>query len=59
MQNVGVDWMDGWIPLRLLRLLEHLRHRGLPPPTRRSIQNYRGSNTNDRDQLVAHQITEK
>ena len=25
MQNVGVDWMDGWIPLRLLRLLEHLQ----------------------------------
>ena len=27
-QNVGLDWsgwMDGWIPLRLLRLLEHLR----------------------------------
>ena len=21
----GVEWMDGWIPLRLLRLLEHLR----------------------------------
>ena len=20
----GVEWMDGWIPLRLLRLLEHL-----------------------------------
>ena len=23
--GTGLDWMDGWIPLRLLRLLEHLR----------------------------------
>ena len=25
MQNVRVDWMDGWIPLRLLGILEQLR----------------------------------